>query len=598
MNETNVSSNQKGNTSPLKLGNGSQVAVIGGGPAGSFFSYFLLDMAERVGIDINVDIYDEKDFSRCGPAGCNHCGGIVSESLVQILATEGIIIPAKVARRGIDSYILHMNVGSVRINTPLNEKRIAAMFRGAGPLGTKEFKWESFDKFLQELAVNKGANHIKDRVKDTIYNSGLPQVITRKGLTKDYDLIVGAVGVNFTTLKIFEKMEFGYKPPQTTKTFICEFFLGHEMVQKYFGNSMHVFLLDLPKLEFAALIPKSDFVTLAILGEDIDKKFVHTFLDTPEVKHCFPDDWKLEESYPCQCYPRINIKSASKPFADRIVLIGDSATTKLYKNGIGAAYITAKAAATTAIFNGISSSDFEKHYLPACKKISNDNIIGKLIFAISRKVQKVSFLKRGVLRMAADEQFKDGSKRRMSTVLWDTFSGSAPYMDILMRTLKPLFIVRLLWEILIAILPIHKVKRDSIGIIAKGAIGKYYKDGETIISQGQAGDCMYVIQSGKIEVLQFVNEKKVHLADLFEGEFFGEMALFEHEIRSSTVRAIGEVCILTVDKKTLLKRIQEDPSLAFRILQRMSNRIRKLNVQIGRIKVDDRRDWDTRSDNK
>ena len=59
----------------LQLDDGSQIAVMGGGPAGSFFSYFLLDMAERVGIDVQVDIYEPKDFSRPGPPGCNHCGG-------------------------------------------------------------------------------------------------------------------------------------------------------------------------------------------------------------------------------------------------------------------------------------------------------------------------------------------------------------------------------------------------------------------------------------------------------------------------------------------------------------------------------------------
>jgi len=69
----------------LALEDGSQVAVIGGGPAGSFFSYFLLDMAERVGLDIGVDIYEPRDFTRSGPAGCNMCGGIVHESVVQIL---------------------------------------------------------------------------------------------------------------------------------------------------------------------------------------------------------------------------------------------------------------------------------------------------------------------------------------------------------------------------------------------------------------------------------------------------------------------------------------------------------------------------------
>src|SRR5512139_3307879 len=74
-----------GSASPptLPLEDGSRIAVLGGGPAGSFFSYFLLEMASRVGIDLSVDMIERKSFDAAGPAGCNMCGGIISESLVQ-----------------------------------------------------------------------------------------------------------------------------------------------------------------------------------------------------------------------------------------------------------------------------------------------------------------------------------------------------------------------------------------------------------------------------------------------------------------------------------------------------------------------------------
>jgi flavin-dependent dehydrogenase len=99
----------------LFLEDGSRVAVIGGGPAGSFFTYFLFEMAERIGMDLAVDIYEPRDFTKPAPQGCNMCGGIISESLVQLLATEGINLPSSVVQRGIDSYVLHMDVGTVRI---------------------------------------------------------------------------------------------------------------------------------------------------------------------------------------------------------------------------------------------------------------------------------------------------------------------------------------------------------------------------------------------------------------------------------------------------------------------------------------------------
>lgn len=96
-------------SSQPQLDDGSRVAVMGGGPAGSFFSYFLLQMARRTGLRVDVDIYEPRDFFATGPKGCNMCGGIISESLVQNLAAEGINLPASVVQRGIDSYLLHMD---------------------------------------------------------------------------------------------------------------------------------------------------------------------------------------------------------------------------------------------------------------------------------------------------------------------------------------------------------------------------------------------------------------------------------------------------------------------------------------------------------
>jgi CRP-like cAMP-binding protein len=119
-----------------------------------------------------------------------------------------------------------------------------------------------------------------------------------------------------------------------------------------------------------------------------------------------------------------------------------------------------------------------------------------------------------------------------------------------------------------------------------GGLGKVYGDGEEIVRQGETGDCMYVIQKGQAEAIQGKEGKAVRLAVLGEGDVFGEMALFERKPRSATVRALGEVRVLTIDKKTFLRRVHEDPSLAFRILQKMSWRIRQLDNELVRIKTE------------
>ncbi|UCC40485.1 MAG: cyclic nucleotide-binding domain-containing protein [Candidatus Aminicenantes bacterium] len=119
----------------------------------------------------------------------------------------------------------------------------------------------------------------------------------------------------------------------------------------------------------------------------------------------------------------------------------------------------------------------------------------------------------------------------------------------------------------------------------KNDLGKIYSGGESIIRQGDPGDCMYVIQEGKAEVFRENKGKEVRLAILGEEDFFGEMAIFDHELRSANVRAVDEVRVLTVDKRTFLKRIIEDPSLAFRIVEKMSRRIRELNAEVARLKT-------------
>ena len=113
-----------------------------------------------------------------------------------------------------------------------------------------------------------------------------------------------------------------------------------------------------------------------------------------------------------------------------------------------------------------------------------------------------------------------------------------------------------------------------------GGLGKIYKDQDVIIKQGETGNCMYVIQSGEVEILKEKDGRLVRIATRNSGDFIGEMALFSHELRSATVRALGDVRILTVDKRNLLTSIQKDPSLAFRIIEVLSKRIRDLSEEI------------------
>jgi CRP/FNR family transcriptional regulator, cyclic AMP receptor protein len=116
-----------------------------------------------------------------------------------------------------------------------------------------------------------------------------------------------------------------------------------------------------------------------------------------------------------------------------------------------------------------------------------------------------------------------------------------------------------------------------------GELGRAFADGEVIIREGDVGDCMFVIQNGQAEVIIGSGTGEVQLNVLGPGAFFGEMAVFERDVRSATVRALGEARVITVDKRNFMRRVHEDPALAFRLVETMSNRIRKLTQRIAEL---------------
>lgn len=124
--------------------------------------------------------------------------------------------------------------------------------------------------------------------------------------------------------------------------------------------------------------------------------------------------------------------------------------------------------------------------------------------------------------------------------------------------------------------------------MSAGALGKVYADGEVIVRQGETGDCMFTLQEGRLEVVtQQPGRGELRIGIMEQGAIFGEMAIFEKEVRSATVRALGPARVLTIDKRTFLSRVQEDPSLAFNLVRMMSQRIRKLTAALSEAARDD-----------
>ena len=117
-----------------------------------------------------------------------------------------------------------------------------------------------------------------------------------------------------------------------------------------------------------------------------------------------------------------------------------------------------------------------------------------------------------------------------------------------------------------------------------GGLGRVYENGQVVFRQGDPGCCLFVVQEGEVEVIDENGGRETVLRVAGCNELFGEMAVFVRETRSATVRARGRTRILTIDKKNFLRRLNEDPSLAFNLVERMSRRVRELSAEVVRLR--------------
>ena len=121
--------------------------------------------------------------------------------------------------------------------------------------------------------------------------------------------------------------------------------------------------------------------------------------------------------------------------------------------------------------------------------------------------------------------------------------------------------------------------------MSAAAFGRFYEDGEVIVRQGEPADALYVVQDGIVEIVVEDATAEVVLRSAGRGEILGEIAIFGGGVRSATVRSKGRSRVLTLDKHNFLRRITEDPSLAFGMIESMGNRVRELSLEVVRLRA-------------
>ena len=108
-----------------------------------------------------------------------------------------------------------------------------------------------------------------------------------------------------------------------------------------------------------------------------------------------------------------------------------------------------------------------------------------------------------------------------------------------------------------------------------------------IFQQGDTSDAMYLVLAGELRARTMVSGKETILATFGPGEFFGDMALFDHGPRSADVLANVESTLLKLSSTSFDRLTREAPALATPFLQAtartMSARIRADNKKLARL---------------
>lgn len=419
-----------GNLSPLspRTSPPSRIAVVGGGPGGSFFALNALALARRLQITLDITIFERKDLTALGPLGCNMCAGILSRRVVRGLELIGITLPPEVVLGRISHYDLHWRDFSFAIEPPDPARQVLSVYRAGGPRKSQFPPAAGLDEFLLRKACEWGAHLVHERVTEVSF-SPQPRVHSPT-VDENYDLVVLATGINASP-PIFSGV--GYRQPSTETMAQDALLITTEHSRVQMDSTIHIYFDQPRNLIFGALVPKREFVTVSLLGQRLDKDSLQEMIALPAVQQVMGD----QPPQMCGCRPRVAVGMAENFYGDHFVAVGDACVTRLYKDGIGSAFHTARGAAITALNHGVSQAAFRTHYAPLCRSIAEDNRFGRLVFALVAHSKRNSLFMRAVARSLEHEAREAVGRRVISQTLWSLFTGDADYREIATMLLHP-----------------------------------------------------------------------------------------------------------------------------------------------------------------
>lgn len=405
------------------LQDGGHVVIIGGGPGGVVCGIALRRLAQSLARDIRVTVYEGKTFA--GERHYNQCVGVVTPPLRQILEDElGLPFPWHLVQRRISGYVLCGERRSLTLIDTSDEPSYA-------------LRRVEFDAYLLEQVQAAGVDVVHSRVTDLEFDDeGV--IIYSESDNHRAEVLVGAFGLDTSTAAALSRAA-RYRPPRFLESIVTKMHppsdypeIAPASAGQIPSGRIHVFLPATPHIEFGAVSPKANHLTVNIAGAHVTAGWMDYFLRGPAHKALsFADTEPPRSSNKFRYFKgRFPISVAKGFYGDRYVTIGDAAgLVRAFKGkGINSACLTGLWAAQAIMTVGISARAFEQSYVRDCREILRDIPYGHLV---RRLVITASRLRQVDLALALAE-----GRPALRQALFDAVSGHQPYRTIIMELLS------------------------------------------------------------------------------------------------------------------------------------------------------------------
>jgi flavin-dependent dehydrogenase len=363
-----------------------------------------------MGRRVEVTIIERKEFA--GERDHNQCLGVLSPPLPSLLDDDlDLPFPSHLSRGEICEYIVH------------GEKEGLSLYSEDYP--SVALRRVQFDEYMLEAARDRGAKILHGRAIDLDFQDQGVVIYTNNGPV-EADVVVGAFGLEESSASMFERNS-RYRRPDALETVVTKYHPGNEAMHE-FGLRIHAFLPSLGSIEFGAITPKGNHLSVIIAGQSVDPELMQSFLRHP---NAFKELVNLDlagqiDANDLNFYTgRFPRSIARGYYGDRYVMAGDAAgLVRAFKGkGVTSAVQTGIRAANVILTRGISKQAFHTYYRKENSETIRDLPYGRLMRLAAIWLAR-SHLIDPILRAARTEP-------RLQQALYDAVSGRASSRKVL-----------------------------------------------------------------------------------------------------------------------------------------------------------------------